>query len=375
MRIRPRGARAGPVAIQRHTARHSPPHVPHPIPPALVRIFEDPYDVILSNGILGTADPAVIHRELAAFCKAWMGSALADVPYVTFSVGAGFGVALRDGRRAFLKAWPAAMTVESLQAIHTVQHAVAEQGFPAPRVLVPPAPFLDGRASVMEWMDHGAQQDARRPALRRAMAAALARLIALAEPYVDLPGLPRHGYPRGREWGPTHNALFDFHATAAGAEWIDDVAVAAARAARAGEGRRVLGHRDWRVQNMRFADDDVSAVYDWDSLTVALEPEIVGMAAATFTKTDDIEVERALPTPAAMAAFIADYEAAAGRRFTAAEWRTAGAAATHLLAYTARCEHCYGPRPEPDSAQSLLRDHAAADPANILAGFGPTEVG
>jgi hypothetical protein len=114
-------------------------------------------------------------------------------------------------------------------------------------------------------------------------------------------------------------------------------------------------------------------VYDWDSLTVALEPEIVAMAAATFTKTDDIPVERALPTPETMAAFIADYEAAAGRRFTAGEWRTAGASATHLLAYTARCEHCYGPRPEPDSARSILREYAIADPANILAEFIPAD--
>lgn len=347
--------------------------MPHPIPPALVQIFEDPYDVILSNGILQTADPGVIHQELAAFCAAHLGSGLAEVPFVTFSVGAGFGVVLEDGRRAFLKAWPAATDGDALDAIHTVQHAVAGQGFPAPRVLVRPAPFLAGRASVMEWMDRGAQEDARRPALRRAMAAALARLVVLAEPYVDLPGLPRHGYPADREWGPTHNALFDFDATAAGAEWIDDIAVAAARAARQGEGRRVLGHRDWRVQNMRFAGDALSAVYDWDSLTVALEPEIVAMAAATFTKTSSIQVERELPTPASMAAFIRDYEAAAGRRFSAGEWRTAGAAATHLLAYTARCEHCYGPRPEPDSAQSILRDHAAADPANILAAFGPED--
>ena len=347
--------------------------MPTPIPPTLLKLFEDPYDVVLSKGILQTADAGRIHQALAAFCAAHLGSALADVACCIFSVGAGFGLALEDGRRVFLKAWPAAGSSEALDSVHTVQHALAEQGFPAPRVLVRPAPFMAGRASVMEWMDRGAQEDARRPALRRAMAATLARQIALAQPYVDLPGLPRHGYPEGRAWGATHNALFDFDATAAGAEWIDDIAVAAARAARQGEGRRVLGHRDWRVQNMRFADDAVSAVFDWDSLTVALEPEIVGMAAATFTRTDEIPVERALPTPADMAAFVTDYEAAAGRRFTAGEWRTAGASAMHLLAYTARCEHCYGPRTEPDTAHGLLRDYAAADPADVLATVTPAD--
>jgi len=122
---------------------------------------------------------------------------------------------------------------------------------------------------------------------------------------------------------------------------------------------------------MRFEHDAVSVVYDWDALTVAREPEIVGMAAATFTDTSELPVERMRPTPAGMAAFIGDYEEAAGRSFTVGEWRTAGAAAMHLLAYTARCEHCYAPRVEPDSAQDILRAYAAADPANVLAGLGP----
>ena len=337
----------------------------------IARTLQDPYDVILARSILGTADAEAIRRAVAEFCAARLGRAMAKVTYCTFSVGAGIGVVLDDGRHAFLKAWPPAADPAALHAMHTVQHALAQQGFPAPRVFVPPAPFMLGRASIMEWMDRGAQQDARDPTLRRAMAAALARQIALAEPFVDLPGLPRHGYPRGRAWDGTHNALFDFGATAAGAEWIDRIAVAAADAARSGEGRRVLGHRDWRVQNLRFDGGQVSAVYDWDSLTVALEPEIVGMAAATYTRTDDIPVERTLPTPAQMAAFMADYQAAAGRRFTAGEWRTAGAAATHLLAYTARCEHCYGRDAGPQSAGGILRRYASAECANLLAGFGP----
>lgn len=81
--------------------------MPHPIPPALVGIFEDPYDVIPSNGILKTADPADIHRARAAFCHAHLNSRPAEVPYVTFSVGASFGMVPEDGRRAFLEAWNA----------------------------------------------------------------------------------------------------------------------------------------------------------------------------------------------------------------------------------------------------------------------------
>lgn len=341
----------------------------------IAAVLEDPYDRTLAASILGTTDPGAIAAALDGFCRARLGSGVGEVTYCTFSVGAGFGLALADGRRVFLKAWGPSADPAGLDAVHTVQAALAERGFPAPGVLVRPVPFMAGLASVMEWMDRGAQEDvARRPGLRRAMAADLARLVRLALPYVDLPGLPRHGYPEPGTWGPAHNALFDFEATGAGAEWIDRVGFAAAEAARAGEGRRVLGHRDWRVQNMRFADGRVSAVFDWDALTVALEPEIVGMAAATFSFTDDVPTERKFPAPEAMAAFVADYEAAAGRRFTPGERRTAGAAATYLLAYAARCEHCYGPRREPDSGQGIIRDHAVADPSNILAGLDPGDV-
>jgi hypothetical protein len=212
----------------------------------------------------------------------------------------------------------------------------------------------------MAWLDRGTQEDAGVPARRGAMAATLARLIALATPYKDLPGLPEHGYREGAVWGSAHNVLFDFAATGLGAEWIDEIAEVSAQSARQAEGRIVLGHRDWSAKNVRFAFDVdgtpcVSAVYDWDSLALAREPEIVGMAAASFTATWDVPVARVVPTPSDMVAFIADYERAAGRRFSAGEWRTAAAAATYLLAYTARCEHASARHEEPDSARACLR--------------------
>ncbi len=343
----------------------------NPVPLRLIESLDDPYDRILADSILGTSEASAIYRPLRDFCHDRLGVELADVTYCSFSVGAGFGLALSDGQRVFLKAWSRDMSGPALDAVHTVQAALSEQEFPAPGVLLMPEPFMVGRATVMQWLDRGAQADASRPALRRAMAETLARLIALAAPYVGLPDLPRHSYPEGGTWGPTHNALFDFGSTGRGAEWIDEIAVESAEVARNGAGRLVLGHRDWRVQNVRFehdaaGHDSVSAVYDWDALVIARETEIVGMAAATFTNTDETPVERSWPTPTDMVAFIRDYESATGCAFTAGEWRTAGAAAMHLLAYTARCEHCYGDRSEAESAQGILRQYADADSVDLM---------
>jgi hypothetical protein len=70
-----------------------------------------------------------------------------------------------------------------------------------------------------------------------------------------------------------------------------------------------------------------------------------------------------------MAAFVRDYEIAAGRAFTGDEWATAGAAATYLVAYTARCEHCTAPegaRAPAGSARAILRESAAQSRTNVM---------
>lgn len=189
------------------------------------------------------------------------------------------------------------------------------------------------------------------------MATALAQLVTLATPFAHLPGLQRHEYPANGAFGPAHNVLFDFQATWRGAEWIDEIAIASADIAQRAPKMIVVGHRDWSMHNVRLQNDAsgnpaVSVVYDWDSLAVAPETDIVGMAAAIFTATWELDVVPRFPTREEMAAFVADYEDAAGHSFSASEWECIGAAATYMVAYVARCEHCDG---NPEDAQSARR--------------------
>ena len=324
----------------------------------------DQADRQLALDMLGTDDATAIEAAIGAFCREQLGRGMARVRSWSLSAGAGFGLGLADGQSVFLKAWSPATPRTSLESVHVVQHALATRGFPAPRVLVNPRPFMRGHAVIMQWCELGTQLDAHAPPVRRAMATSLAHLIALATPFADRCNLPQHDYPAHGTWGPTHNVLFDFHATRRGAEWIDEVATASALIAQRGSGRRVVGHRDWSVKNMRFHGDPagnpvVSAVYDWDSLAVARETDVVGMAAATFTVTWELPVVPLFPTRDEMAAFVADYEAAAGRRFSANEWECIGAAATYVLAYIARCEHCAGGPEVTPSARALLRSRVA----------------
>jgi hypothetical protein len=333
-----------------------------------VNLDED--DRQLALDILGSDDQAVIEPAFSAFCRTHLGRDLVDIRYVSFSVGAGFGLALDDGRSVFLKVWPARTSRESRESVHVIQHALAVQGFPAPRVLLNPRPFMSGYGAVMEWCDRGAQLDAHAAPVRREMAASLARLIALATPFANLSGLARLDYPTNGAFGIAHNVLFDFQATRRGAEWIDEIAIASAQRAQGGPSRVVVGHRDWSMHNVRLRTDGsgaptMSVVYDWDSLAVARETDIVGMAAVTYPVTWDLEIVPRFPTHDEMLAFVAEYEQVANHRFSAQEWECISAAATYVLAYIARCEHCQGNPEDAQSARAALRAQAANSRAFI----------
>src|SRR3954469_4418108 len=99
----------------------------------------------------------------------------------------------------FLKAWSPATSAALLLDAHAVQAFLAARGSPCPGVLAGPRPFGEGHAAILEHMDEGEHTDANDPPLRRAMAVALARLVAMAAPFRDLPGLLRW-VPRDTLW-------------------------------------------------------------------------------------------------------------------------------------------------------------------------------
>ncbi len=199
------------------------------------------------------------------------------------------------------------------------------------------------------------------------MAAALARLVTMVEPLRGLKGLPPW-LPRDSLWGAPHNALFDFGSTRRGAEWIERIATTSREVLMAAGGPAVIGHRDWSARNMRFRGNEVSVIYDWDSLTVGPEAILVGKTAIAFPLTWYKEPEP-FPSPDAAAAFVREYETARGRRFSAVERTVVAAAAAYALSYTARCEHARDPSgaPAAGSAREALRVYATDALAALLA--------
>ena len=253
------------------------------------------------------------------------------------SVGALFGVRRRDGSRAAIKVNKLFGDESYYVDVQELQARLAAGGYPAPRPL-----RRLGTATVDEWVDTGEFRDAHEPPVRRAMARELVRFHRVA---TDTGVRPRREFlrPAGQLWPKPHNALFDFEATVAGAGWIDEIAAAARAVADAPVGATVVGHTDWSAKHLRFDRGlRVTAVYDWDSVTVGLEPELVGTAAGSFTYTEELEDEIDVwPSAAESSAFLAEYEEARGTPFSDEEREAARGACVYLRAYAARCHHAY----------------------------------
>lgn len=304
--------------------------------------FSDPLGRVLAESLFGHGDPGRVLAEVARFCERNLGAAPADLRFFGMSVGAVFGVALQDGREVVLKLHLPREPLERLRGVQQLQGRLADAGFPCPRPIGEPRQLHGLHATAEELVAGGEERDAHDPKVRRVMAQTLARLIRLTDEFEAADSV-RGGWdiePPERLWPQPHNALFDFQATAAGAEWIDRLATAARQ--RTGAGRLVAGHADWTVKHFRFRGGRVHIIYDWDSLRLQPEPMLVAGAAVHFPYTDAFAVPRVASLDE-LHAFVDEYDAERPAAFTLEEKRAIWAHAVYALAYTARCEHARDP--------------------------------
>lgn len=305
----------------------------------------DEADAVLSENILGTPG----RDEAKARIRGWLarqGYDQAEITSIELSVGAAVQIRLGDGSRLFAKFWPPNVERSTLTAQLHVQSAMASRGFPAPRVRSPLEPLGNGSGVLMDFDQRGGSTDVRVEGVSDAMAHSLARLIRDGGDLMSTPNLPQRNLPTSL-WPAPHNVLFDFEKTAEGAEWIDAVASRNLETLRAGAGSQVLGHLDWSAKNMRMEGLSLAVVYDWDSIFVADEADVVGSAAATFPITWELVVPTT-PTIEQTLAFVAAYESVRERPFSLDERNRVLASASYSQCYTARCDHAV----DPDRARS-----------------------
>jgi hypothetical protein len=229
---------------------------------------------------------------------------------------------------------------QRLAAITRVQATLAATGVPAPMPLAGPRPLGEGWLTVEEHLG-GDGADGYDPAVRHRMATALHAFVTAGRPHAANASIGTWLVEPVIDdlWPPPHDLRFDFTRTARGAEWID----AAARSARATlVGTTlppVVGHLDWRVQNLAFAGRRVCAIYDWDSIGLVPEAALVGSASVSHPVDWRLNLPDPLPTLDQLDGFVADYESARGARFDGDEREVLTAAQRWLTAYGARSQH------------------------------------
>jgi hypothetical protein len=322
-----------------------------------MRAFLREDDPALERRALGTGDVELAAKRLEECCARAVGP-VAHCLFYRSNAGLVAGLVLVDGRQIVAKVHQPEQTRARLGTVQRVQAHLADTGYPCPRPLGM-AHCQHAFVTFEELRENGTYRDAHDPPVRRAMASSLAEQIRLTGAVTDVLALSREPLRAQRApWHGTHHPRFDFEATRQGADWIDALAGRALDILRDDPGAPVVGHIDWRVEQIRFADDGsaaggpdataaVSAVYDWDSLVLDSETTIVGYAARAFPLAWERDDARLWPTPEEQAAFVDEYESARERAFTAAERRAMAAAGVFQSAYGARCEHAVAEPGEP----------------------------
>jgi hypothetical protein len=305
----------------------------------LVRDSVRGWDGRLELALFGTDEPRAVATCLERFCAGELADPVGAVLYRP-GVGLVVGLCLADGSTVVIKVHRWNVSAPRLAAIQAVQRHLADSGLPAPRPLAGPKPLGRGIACIEEHRP-GGPADGRRPSVRAAIATGLHRFVEASHGLRPLGvGAPFLYRPPGAPlWPEPHSVRFDFEHTAEGAGWIDEAAVEARSRLDPSFGEAVIGHFDWRVENLGFDGGELTAIYDWDSVVAAPEAVIVGADAAQFSADWGAEEPDLLPSVEDMVAFVEDYEAARGSRFGSAERGQLDAANLALIAYGARCQH------------------------------------
>jgi len=312
------------------------------------------------EAIFGTNDPVSMAEALTEAVAATLAAPVIAAQFYEPRVGVVVGLELADGRAVVAKVHRATFVpLERLATIARVQTDLVAAGVPAPAPLAGPLVLGNGWLTVEEHRD-GDSADGYDPAVRRGMASALHDFVDAARPHAGSGVIGTWlGEPVIDDlWPEPHDLRFDFPGTAAGAEWIDDAARAARATLVAMALPDVVGHLDWRVQNLAFAGSRVSAIYDWDSVGLVPEAALVGSASVIHPVDSRLEQPDPLPTLDQLDGFVADYEAARGAQFDDDEREVLAAGQRWVASFGARCQHSddlLGLFPDVDRSQGWPR--------------------
>lgn len=285
---------------------------------------------------------AVSLDELPGWLPAWcldrLGSGPADTLFRQQSMSAVFGLRLADDREVVVKA-----RADDGRAASCVmaQARLADNGFPCARPLTPVVDVGPLAVHAEEFRPGGEVLPGDSPDVAVRYAEVFARLVTALDDLALPPPLPN---PRWVRWDHADPGLWpsieslDAQDQSLVPAYVTDTADRARRRLLAASLPRVLGHADFEAHNLRWHDNQVRTVHDWDSLAWQPEAALVGAASAVFPKMGPAT----LPPIDSSEAFLAAYQDARGRSFTVAEQQIAWAASLWPAAHDIRWEALHG---------------------------------
>jgi hypothetical protein len=279
------------------------------------------------------------HEQIDAWCTRVLGSPVDQVLFEAGFASRVLGLRLRDGTAVVAKV---RRFTPRLAGATLVQTQLWEAGFPCPRPLVGPTPLGDAWITAEALVDGGLPltDDLDAPEL---YASALARLLHLAPPVSALPTLVPP--PSWAHWDHTEPGLWPRRGNPHHDDlnldpdppWLREAAVRVRARLRQWQAPSIVGHADWWSENLRWVGRQLHLVYDWDSVTAQPEAILVGCAAYMFAKTT-VELDGCAPGASVPATehFLAAYERARGRSWTADELQVAWAAGLWVAVFDCR---------------------------------------
>jgi hypothetical protein len=278
---------------------------------------------------------------LPAWCVDQLGNEPVSVLFERRSISAVFGLRLAGGRDVVVKAREDDGRAASCVA---AQALLAERGFPCARPLTPPVGVGALAVHAEESLPGGEMLRGDSPDVAVRYAAVFAQLMAELADVTVVPPLPN---PRWVRWDHTDSGLWpaigflDERDQSVVPAYVVDTAERARTRLLAADLPCVLGHADFEAHNLRWHDEDVWAVHDWDSLAWQPEAALVGAASGAFPKTGPAT----LPPIESSEAFLMAYQDLRGRRFTVEEQEIAWAASLWPAAHDVRWEALHGDPP------------------------------
>ena len=324
----------------------------------------------VERDVLGTDRPAEIASLFERFCTDRLSARPESALFYGASAGCVLGVRLESGDNIVIKAYQQRWSSRLLGAVQRTQVRLANGGIPCPRPRLGPTQFTAGRRNLAVAETFVSDPGMRRGTSARERAVSARGLVLQITLCLDLDGaeaLASHPLrtPDDRLYGEPHSPIFDFEGTTEGAEWIDDVARRALVAREQDKSAAIVAHTDWSARNVRFDEQQLLAVYDWDSLARVPESTALGQAAMTWSVTAD-PGGTTFPEWDDVLAYMDNYQQARGRPLTAPQLRSARAAALYTLAYTARCEHSLAVKGMARSDQNAARTRLEESSMGLL---------